>query len=105
MTSPQKMLLVFIDETDMCGDVPLYEAILRRLLALGVAGATANAGIMGFGSHRTIHRKRLFGVADDRTITIACVEAEDKIRSVVPQIRAMVKEGGLVLLVDVEVID
>ena len=104
MNSPQKMLLIFIDETDMCGDVPLYEAILRRLLALEVSGATANAGIMGFGSHRTIHRKRLFGVADDRTITIACVEAEDKLRAVLPHIRPMVKEG-LVLLVDVEVVD
>lgn len=104
MTSPAKMLLIFIDETDMAGDFPLYEAILRRLLSLDVSGATVNAGIMGFGAHRMIHRKRLFGVADDRSITIMCVESEEKLRSVLPQIRPMVKEG-LLLLVDVEVVD
>ena len=101
--TPAKMLLIFIAETDMSGEVPLYEAVLRRLLALDVSGATVNAGVMGFGSHRAIHRKRLFGVADDRSITITCVDAEAKLRSVVPQIRPMIKDG-LVLLVDVEVL-
>lgn len=104
MTSPSKMLLIFVDETDMSGELPLYEAIMRRLLALNVSGATVNAGVMGFGAHRLIHRKRLFGVADDRSMTIVCVEAEEKLRAILPQIRPMVKEG-LVLLVDVEVID
>ena len=31
------------------GTGPLYEAIVRRLRQLGIAGATAQAGMMGFG--------------------------------------------------------
>lgn len=101
--NPAKVLLIFIDETDMHGEVPLYEAIMRRLLHRGIAGATVHAGIMGFGSHHTLHRKRLFGVSDDRSISIMVVENEQKLRAVLPEIRPMVKEG-LVLLLDAEIV-
>ena len=58
-----------------CGaPVTLYEAIVRRLRQLGIAGATAQAGIMGFGSHGKVHRKRLFGVSDDRPVMITVVD-------------------------------
>jgi PII-like signaling protein len=100
---PAKVLLIFIDETDSYGEWPLYEAILRRLLDAGIAGATVNAGIMGFGSHQQIHRKRLFGVSDDRSITIVVVENEAKLRAILPEIRPMVTEG-LLLLLDAEVV-
>ncbi|HEY1493310.1 MAG TPA: DUF190 domain-containing protein, partial [Candidatus Solibacter sp.] len=45
------MLVIYVDETDLWGTVTLYEAIVRRLRQLGVAGATAQSGMMGFGSH------------------------------------------------------
>lgn len=103
MNPPVKMLLVYVDETDTWGTTPLYEAIVRRLRQLGIAGATAQAGIMGFGSHRKVHHKRLFGVSDDRPVTIAAVDNEEKLRAAVPEIRSMVQEG-LLMLMDVEVI-
>lgn len=103
MTPPVKMLIIYVDETDRFGELPLYEALLRRLTASHVAGATVNAGIMGFGSHQKIHRKRLFGVSDDRPITITVVDEEEKIRAVLPEMKKMVKEG-LILLTDVEVV-
>jgi PII-like signaling protein len=43
--SKRKMMLIFCDENDTFGDLPLYEAIIRKLAQLGVAGATATAGI------------------------------------------------------------
>lgn len=103
MNPPVKMLLVYVDETDTWGTTPLYEAIVRRLRQLGIAGATAQAGIMGFGSHKKVHHKRLFGVSDDRPVTIAAVDNEEKLRAAVPEIRSMVQEG-LLMLMDVEVI-
>ena len=96
-----KMLLIFIDETDTWEELTLYEAIVRRLAQAGIAGATVQAGIMGFGSHHHVHRKRLFGVSDDRPITIAVVESEEAIRRVLPEIRSLVREG-LMVIVDVE---
>jgi PII-like signaling protein len=98
------MLQVFVDETDLWHAQPLYEAIVRRLRQAGLAGATAHLGIMGFGSHMKVHHKRLFGVSDDRPVVITVVDNEHKIREILPEIRAMVKEG-LVVLVDAEVIE
>jgi uncharacterized protein len=98
-----KMLQIYLDETDTWGDVPLYEAIVRRLRQLAVEGATVFTGTMGFGSHRKVHRKRLFGVSDDKPVLIVVVDAEDRLRAVLPEIRGMVREG-LVVLLDAEVI-
>ena len=98
-----KMLIIMVDETDMWEDVPLYEAIIRRLVKHDIAGATALAGIMGYGIHGRIHRRRLFGVSDDRPVAILSVDMEDKLRAALPDIRPMVREG-VMFLTDVEVI-
>lgn len=103
MMQPAKMLLVFVDETDMAGELPLYEFIIRRLFQLGVRGATVQIGAMGFGSHHRVHRKRLLGISDDRPVIISAVDAEEKLRSVLPELRPLVQEG-LIILMDVEVI-
>jgi uncharacterized protein len=94
-----KMLLIFHDETDMLGELPLYEAIVRRLHQLDISGATVQRGIMGFGSHGRVHRKGLFGISDDRPITICVIDTADKLEPIVQEIRDMIAEG-VVLLVD-----
>ncbi len=103
MNASLKLLLIFVDENDVWGQVPLYEAIVRRLRQLDVAGATVQVGIMGFSQHSRIHRPGLFGIPDDRPVTISVVDKEEKLRQVLPEIRSMVQEGLLVLL-DAEVI-
>ena len=71
---------------------------------MNAPGATVQAGIMGYGSHGHIHRKRLFGVPDDRPISIAVVATESELREkIIPAIRPMVTEG-LMFVQDVEVI-
>lgn len=105
MDAPVKMMLIFVDETDTWGEsrVPLYEAIVESLMHAGIAGATVQSGMMGFGANRQLHRKRLFGVTDERPITITVVENEAKLRSLLPKLRSMVTEG-LVFLLDGEVL-
>jgi len=98
MNPPVKLLLIFVDETDTWQQIPLYEALVRRLRQLDVAGATVQTGIMGFGSHMKVHHKRLFGISDDRPVTIFVVDNESKLRHVLPEIRGMVREGLIVLL-------
>lgn len=103
-SSIKKMLVILVDETDTWDELPLYEAICRRLVQLNAPGATVQAGIMGYGSQHHIHRKRLFGVSDDRPISISVVADEEFLRgAVIPAVRPMVTEG-LILLQDVEVI-
>ena len=103
MPIAQKMLVIFIAETDMWQDVHLYAAIVTTLERQGIAGATVNLGLMGYGRHRRIHRKGLFGVSDDKPVTIMAVDTEEKLRAVLPSIIPMVSEG-LILLQDTEVI-
>jgi PII-like signaling protein len=98
MNPPIKLLLIFVDETDSWQQLPLYEAIVRRLRQLDVSGATVQMGIMGFGSHMKVHHKRLFGISDDRPVTISVADNEAKLRQVLPEIRGMVGEGLVVLL-------
>ncbi len=104
MRPPVKMLVIYLDETDLWETRPLYEAIVRRLRQLGVSGATVQTGIMGFGSHMKVHHKRLFGISDDKPVMITVVDSEGVIREVLPEIRSMVKEG-LIVLLDGEVIE
>ena len=103
MMPPVKMLVIYVDETDMWETGTLYEAIVRRLRQLGMAGATVQHGIMGFGAHRKVHHKRLFGVSDDKPVVISVVDNEHKIREILPEIKGMIKEG-LIVLLDAEAI-
>jgi len=105
MNPPVKMLIIYVDESDAWGDArtPLYEAIVRRMRQLEIAGATVQTGIMGFGSHQKVHHRRLFGISDDKPVTITAIDNESKLRAALPELRQMVREG-LIALLDVELI-
>jgi PII-like signaling protein len=96
MTGAQQ-LLIYVDENDTHGEVPLYEAIVRRLVSLEAAGATVTTGIMGFGKHGRVHRKRLFGVSDDRPIVISVVDTPEKIEKIVTAVAPLVREGLMIV--------
>jgi PII-like signaling protein len=66
VNAPIRLLLIFVNEADMVNNRPLYQTIVERLHQLEIAGATATAGLMGFGHHQRVHHKGLFGISDDR---------------------------------------
>lgn len=101
--SKRKMLLMFLDETDRWKDGSLFEAVVLALERHGIAGATALQGTIGYGVHRRVHRKGLFGVTDEKPVLVMAIDEEAKIRAVLPVVVPMVKEG-LVALQDIEVI-
>jgi hypothetical protein len=103
MNAPVKVLLLFVNEADLWNDRPLYQAIAERLHQLDLAGATVQTGLMGFGHHMRMHHKGLFGVVDDRPVTITVVDEEAKLRAVLPELRQMVREG-LIVLFDAELV-
>jgi uncharacterized protein len=103
MIEPVKLLMLFVNETDLWHEQPLYHAIVHRLRQLNIAGATAQAGILGFGHHQRLHHKGLFGISDDRPVTIVAVDQESKLRAVLPELRTMVREG-LILMLDAELV-
>lgn len=96
------MLRIYIGENDRYEGVPLYEAIVKRLKMVDIAGATVFKGIMGYGAKSRVHRKHMLGIGDDLPIMISVVDTEERIRHVLPQLDNMVEEG-LVVLSEVEV--
>ncbi len=98
MTGRVKILLVFVNEVDRIGDEPLYEVLMRRLRKLDVAGATALHGVMGFGEHHRLHHKGLFGISDDRPITITIVDTDERIRALVPTLRSLVPTAPILIM-------
>ena len=103
MTGPMKMLVVFLNEADRLKDEPLFEVVMRRLRHLEIAGATALNGVMGFGLHHRMHHEGLFGISDDKPITVTVVDTEPKIRMVIREIRSLMPKG-LMLVLDVEAV-
>jgi PII-like signaling protein len=103
MTHSLKMLIVFLNEVDRVDDEPTYELVMRRLRSHDAAGATVFFGMMGFGHHHRLHHKGLFGIADDRPITITVVDTEEKIHGLLPEVRSLVPDA-LMLLVNAELV-
>jgi len=103
MTQSLKMLMIFLNEVDRVGDQPMYEVLMRRLRKREVAGATMYYGTMGFGHHHRLHHKGLFGITDDRPITITVVDTDTKIQALLPEVRSLVP-GGLMLLLIAELV-
>ncbi|MBL8233021.1 MAG: DUF190 domain-containing protein [Bryobacterales bacterium] len=96
-------LTIYLNEADRIGDIPMHEDVVRRLLHFDIAGATVTPGLMGYGKHGKVHRKRLFGVSDDRPVVITAVDDEARIRPILTELKAIVLEG-LITLQELEVV-
>lgn len=101
VTIPEEgvLLRVFIGESDreQGGGRPLYEAIVQRARAAGLAGATVLRGPMGFGRHSRMHAARLLELSTDLPIVVEIVDAEEKVRAFVPVVDELVSEGLVTL--------
>ena len=97
------MLRIYVGENDRYEGAPLYEAIIKRLKMVDIAGATVFKGIMGYGAKSRVHRKNLLGFSSDLPIMITVVDTEERIRQVLPELDKMVGEG-LVVLSEVEIV-
>lgn len=96
-------LTIYLNEADRIGEVPLHEDVVRRLLQHDVAGVTVTRGLMGYGKHAQVHRKRLFGISDDRPVVLTAIDDEARLRPLLGELRAVVAEG-VITLHEVEVI-
>jgi len=98
-----KMLRVHFGEDDLWQGKPLYQAIVEKCLAMGIAGATVFRGIEGYGASTLIRRSHLFRLSSDLPIMVSIVDTEEKLKELFPALDEMVDEG-LIAMSDVEVI-
>jgi uncharacterized protein len=89
----QKLLRVFISESDRWDGRPLYEALVRAAREAGLAGATVLRGVEGYGIHSRIHTVKVAHLADNLPLIIEIIDATDAIERFLPTVDAMVAEG------------
>jgi PII-like signaling protein len=98
-----KLLRIFVGESDTWHGKPLYQAIVERVRAEGLAGATVLRGIEGFGADSRIHTSRILRLSEDLPVVIEIADTAERIDRIVPLLDEMVTEG-LVTLERVDII-
>jgi PII-like signaling protein len=100
---PAKMMRIFLGEADRWKDEPLYDAILKQLRMMDVAGATVYRGILGYGLKGHTHKAHFLPLHNDLPIMISVIDKQDKIDAAIQAITPMLQDA-LIVLSDAEVI-
>ena len=98
-----KMMRIFLGEADRWHDEPLYDAIVKRLRMLDIAGATVYRGILGYGAKGHTHKQNLLHTNRDLPIMISVVESEEKLRQAAEVAEEMLHDG-LIVTSDVDIV-
>jgi len=98
---PVRFLRIFIGEADKWHEAPLYDAIVRRLIMMNIAGATVYRGILGYGAKGHQHKATFLHPTRDLPIMISVADTAEKISAAVEAIEEML-EDGLIVISDAE---
>jgi hypothetical protein len=96
-------LRVYVGESDLWEHRPLYEAIVVRARAEGLAGATVFRSPMGFGANSRIHTAKVLNLSTDLPVVVEIVDEEPKVRSFLDALAGML-QGGMATLETVQVL-
>lgn len=97
------LMRIHIGEGDRFDGKPLYQQIVKLLRSRHYAGATVLRGIMGFGASSKLHTDRFLELSMDLPVVIECIETEEKIEAILPELDEMLG-GGLITLERAKVI-
>src|ERR1035438_4943702 len=100
---PAKLLRVFMGEADKLHGEPLYDAIVKRLIMMDIAGATVYRGILGYGAKGHQHKATFLHPMRDLPIMISVIDTVEKIAAAAEVIEGML-EDGLIVTSDVEMV-
>ncbi len=98
-----KMMRIFLGEADRWNEEPLYDAIVKRLRMMDIAGATVYRGILGYGAKGHTHQQNFLHIGRDLPIMISVVETEEKLSAAAEAIEEMLQDG-LIVVSDVDIV-
>lgn len=98
-----RMMRIYLGESDQWQGEPLYDAIVKRLRLLDIAGATVYRGILGYGVKRHTHKTGALHFSRDLPVMISVVDTEENVARAVDAVEAMMQDG-IIVLSDVDVI-
>jgi PII-like signaling protein len=91
------LMRIHVGEADKFQGKPLYQQIVELLRKKKYAGATAFRGMMSFGATSKLHTDRFLELSLDLPVVIECVETEERIKAILPELDNMI-DGGLITL-------
>lgn len=91
------LLRIFIGDSDRVEGKPLYQVLVERARAGGLAGATVLHGPMGFGRHSRVHTAKLITLSSDLPVVIEIVDTERAIERFMDDVEVLVTEGLVTL--------
>lgn len=92
-----QLLRIFIGESDRFGGKPLFQALVEKARAEGLAGATVLRGIEGFGASSHLHTSRILRLSEDLPVIIEIVDTAENIERVMDTFDEMVGDGMMTL--------
>ncbi len=98
-----KLMRVFMGEADRWNDEPLYDAIVKRLRMMDIAGATVYRGVDGYGAKGHVHKQSFLHISHDLPVMISVIDSAEKIAEAVSAVEEMLEEG-LIAVSDVDMI-
>ena len=95
-------LVIRIMRNDQLHDKSLYKILIEFLMEAKIPGATVWTGVDGFGKRRrsTIH---LEGITINMPLVMEVIDEQSRLEPLLPQIKRMVNDNGVVSLHEVEV--
>jgi uncharacterized protein len=91
------LMRIHIGERDRWHGRALYQAIVELLRKRHYAGATVLRAIMGYGASSKLRTDRIEVLSLDLPIIIECVDTEERIAAILPELDEMIG-GGLITL-------
>ena len=103
MRGTARLMRIYMGESDKWQDEPLYEAIVKRLRLMDIAGATVYRGILGYGAKGHTHKSGRLPFSHDLPVMITVVDSAERLAQAVDQIESMMQDG-IIVFSDVDVI-
>jgi len=91
------LMRIHLGERDQFEGKPLYKAIVELLRGRHYAGATVLRAIMGYGASSRLRTDRIELLSLDLPIVVECVDTEERIEAILPELDRMIG-GGLITL-------
>ena len=98
-----KLLRVYMGEADKWHGAPLYDAIVKKLIMMDMAGATVYRGILGYGAKGHQHKATFFHPTRDLPVMVSVIDTAEKILVAAEAVEEMI-EDGLIVISDVDMV-
>lgn len=103
MRGAARLMRIYMGESDKWQGESLYEAIVKRLRSMDIAGATVYRGILGYGAKGHTHKSGRLPFSHDLPVMISVVDSAEKLSRALNEIESMMQDG-IIVLSDVDVI-